>query len=255
MLRALVLILITLSWLDCQAKSISWQELAPGLEYTAIPLSSPGNRGKLHAFKVDPNIYRFDVVMARDHQRAAGSVRSLANASHAWIAVNGGFFTPQLKPLGLRMDQGVIRSALKKISWWGIFYVQGNQAKIVPQWQFKLTRQIDFAVQAGPRLLINRQIPKLKDGLAERTALGITDQGEVVVVVTEKTLISTEDLAKILRKSNSEGGLSCRNALNLDGGSSSQLFAKFKRFYLNVPNFSPVTDIVTIRPRRKGEPA
>ncbi len=250
MLRIAVLILLSLGWLDCLAKEISWDRLAPGLEYGTVPLSSPGNRGKLHAFRIDLSEYRFDVVLARDHQRAAGSVRSLASKSQAWIAINGGFFTPQLKPLGLRMEQGVIRNTLKKISWWGIFYIQNNKATIVPQWQFKLTRQIDFAVQAGPRLLINHQIPKLKEGLAERTVLGITEDGKVIVAVTDKAVISTHDLAKILKKSNAEGGLNCRNALNLDGGSSSQLFAKFKKFYLNVPNFSPVTDIITIRPRR-----
>lgn len=248
MIRLFLSTILTFLAINCHAKPLQWQNIAPGMDYTMIHLTSMGSRGKLHAFKVDLNNYRFDVVLARDYQRAASSVRNLGTEANAWLSINGGFFTPDLQPLGLRMDQGVIRNSLKKISWWGIFYIKDGKAFIVPQSQFKLNRQIDFAVQAGPRLLVNRQIPKLKEGLAERTALGITDDGKVMVVVTEHASISTEDLAKLFKKPESKGGLGCRHALNLDGGSSSQLFAKMNKFYLNVPNFSPVTDIIAVRP-------
>jgi exopolysaccharide biosynthesis protein len=46
-----------------------------------------------------------------------------------------------------------------------------------------------------------------------------------------------------------EGGLGCMNALNLDGGSSTQLYAKTQDFSLSIPSFSAVTDAVVVVPK------
>ena len=79
--------------------------------------------------------------------------------------------------------------------------------------------------------------------------MGITQKGDVILVNTEKAALTTTELAKIMRRSNEDGGFDCPNALNLDGGSSSQIYARINDFYLSVPNLSRVTDIITVTPR------
>lgn len=94
-----------------------------------------------------------------------------------------------------------------------------------------------------PRLLIRGNIPSLKAGVADRTALGITDEGKVIILVTTNAAMSTRQLAQIMRAP----PLSCSDAINLDGGSSSQLYAKIDSFQLNVHGFSNVSDAIIVK--------
>ena len=103
-----------------------------------------------------------------------------------------------------------------------------------------------MAIQAGPRLIINHRIPSLKDGDAERTALGITKNNQLIIVVTEKNPMSTTRLAEIMRRSEDKDGLACQYALNLDGGHSTQLYANVNDFSLQLPGFSTIPDALII---------
>ncbi|WP_304985700.1 phosphodiester glycosidase family protein [Coxiella-like endosymbiont] len=56
--------------------------------------------------------------------------------------------------------------------------------------------------------------------------------GKVIIAITNLNLLLTPtQLAHLVKK------LNCYNALNLDGGTSSQLFARINNFSLNVPSF------------------
>lgn len=232
------------------AEPITWQHLQTGLDYTTIPMVAANNLpGKLHAFRIDLAQYQLNLATANDFSRNSASAQMFGTHQHALIAINGGFFTPRREILGLRITNGKILSPLKPISWWSVFYVKNNNAYIVPSKNFQSSNDISFAVQSGPRLVVNGAIPSLKPGVDERSALCITRDGKVIIAATENTPIATKDLAKILKQSNKNGGLDCQNALNLDGGSSTQLYAKIDDFDLDVPNFNTVTDAVIVLPK------
>lgn len=237
-----VLALLCVS-LGAQAAPTRWQTLSPGLEYTTRSYGT----GHIHAFRLDLRRYQLDVALAKDYRVANASVRDLATRADALIAINGGFFSPEFEPLGLRIQRGTVRSPLKATSWWGIFRVAQARAQIVPPQGFTAGRHTTMAVQSGPRLVVQGAIPILKGGEAERSALGITTQGQVVIAITDHAPLSTSALAEILRRSAARGGLGCRDALNLDGGRSAQLYARIGRFQLHVPNLSVVTDAVIVR--------
>jgi exopolysaccharide biosynthesis protein len=55
--------------------------------------------------------------------------------------------------------------------------------------------------------------------------------------------MTTKTLAKMMRSP----PLSCTDAINLDGGSSSQLFAHINSFHLNVHGFSNVSDAIIVK--------
>lgn len=171
--------------------------------------------------------------------------------SQAVLGVNGGFFDPKNQPLGLRILNGKMLNPAKNISWWGTFFISNNRPQIIAQPQ-KINlispSQVQFAIQSGPRLIAHGQIvDRLKGGYDERTALGITRDQHIIVVSSENLLITTTQLAQVMVASEAQGGLGCIDAINLDGGSSSQLYAKVGNFSLNVPGFATVADAVVVK--------
>jgi exopolysaccharide biosynthesis protein len=121
---------------------------------------------------------------------------------------------------------------------------------IVNQRNFKKNKEIEFAIQSGPRLVVNGKIPlSLKPGMDSRTALGITKNNDIILVATENLRLTTTQLASVMLAFQIDGGLGCVDALNLDGGSSTQLYASFKNFYLDIAGYSAVTDAIIVVPR------
>ena len=96
-------------------------------------------------------------------------------------------------------------------------------------------------MQCGPRLVIDGKIPKLKEGIGERSALGITADQHWIIAVTEHGWMSTTEFAEWLKQA---GGVV--NALNLDGGSSSQLFYSGNKRVIEITNMATVADGVAI---------
>ncbi len=221
----------------------SWQILETGLLYQELnyPYLTPWSH--IHIFKIDLNRFDLSSLLARELNLPRASISQFAQYSQALIALNGGFFDRKNHALGLRINHSQQTNPLKKISWWGIFYIKNRRAFLVDVNHFSNKGNYEFAVQSGPRLLVNNAIPVLKKGRAERSALGITKEGQLIILVTESMPISTIELAKIMQSP----PLNCKNALNLDGGSSSQLFAKINSFYLNVANFAKVSDAIVVK--------
>ena len=68
--------------------------------------------------------------------------------------------------------------------------------------------------------------------------------------MTDHFTLTTTELAQIMKKPLSQNGFECVDALNLDGGSSSQLSVKVGGFHLNISSLRPVADFVLIIPRK-----
>lgn len=249
MIRYFLAVCVSLAvWQTCSAKT-EWQAIEPGLAYVKLNPGGMNPWGQVHAFRIDPKRYRLHIAMAKDFEKKAAHAKQFVLKKRDLIIINGGFFTPRKEPLGLRIENGITRSRLKNISWWGVLYQRRHRYNIVAQRQFRNQKSIRFAIQSGPRLLINGTIPRLKGGVAERSAIGITKRGQLIIVVTDNAPMTTNSLAVLMKKSWQDDGLGCYQALNLDGGNSTQLYAKAKDFELNITGFSQVTDAVVIRRR------
>ncbi len=223
----------------------AWKPLVSGLEYLDFKYQSLSQWSHIHAFRIDLQTMQLSVLMAKELPQPYASAQTFRHYGQGLLAINGGFFNPDRTPLGLRIRDQHVLSPLRQISWWGVFFIKNQQAFIATPRDFQIKKNIEFAVQSGPRLVVNGQVPTLRPGLANRSALGIDKHGKVIVVVTENLPISTSDLAHIL----AAPPLNCVDALNLDGGSSSQLYAKIDRFKLDVPGFSQVSDAIVVKRR------
>lgn len=223
----------------------SWQPLVPGLEYLDLRYRSLSQWSHIHAFRVNLQVMQLSILMAKDIPEPYASAQTFRHYGHGLLAINGGFFNPNKTPLGLRISDKHVISPLRRISWWGVFYINKQHAMISNPFDFQIKKNIEFAVQSGPRLIVDGKIPPLRVGIANRSALGIDTQGRVIVIATENLPISTTDLANILKAP----PFNCVDALNLDGGSSTQLDAKVDSFSLDVPGFSQVSDAIIVNRR------
>lgn len=220
-----------------------WQMLAPGIEYRDLQggLLTPWSH--IHVFRVDLTKNQLELVTAKTLAMKNASADQFAEQTKALLSINGGFFDREFRPLGLRINNKKLENPLKRISWWGIFYIKNKQAHITNVTHFHQDENIEFAVQSGPRLIIKGKIPSLKKGIADRSALGITPQGKVILLVSTNAAMTTNDLAHLMKSS----PLGCTDAINLDGGSSSQLYAHINSFLLNVHGFSNVSDAIIVK--------
>lgn len=221
----------------------NWRELSPGIEYQDLAGGLLAPWSHIYAFRIDLNKNKLAIVSAKSLALKNASADQFAEHSQALLSINGGFFDHQFNPLGLRINNYRQENPLKRISWWGVFYIKYNKAHISSLSRFNQDNDISFAMQSGPRLLIKGRIPSLKAGEADRSALGITAKGKVIILVSTNATMSTNKLAHLLKAP----PLSCVDAINLDGGSSSQLYAHIGSFQLNVHSFSNVSDAIIVK--------
>jgi uncharacterized protein YigE (DUF2233 family) len=220
-----------------------WQKLTAGIEYQDLKTGLLTPWSHIHVFRIDLEKNQLALVTAKTLALKNASADQFAEHSKALLSINGGFFDHEFNPLGLRINNKKLENPLKRISWWGIFYVKNNRPHISNVRHFNHDADIDFAVQSGPRLLVKGKIPSLKPGIADRSALGITAEKKIIILVSTNSAMSTNDLAQMLKST----PLSCTDAINLDGGSSSQLFAHINSFHLNVHGFSNVSDAIIVK--------
>ena len=172
--------------------------------------------------------------------------KSAALSCDGYAAINGGFFTPEGKPLGLLVASGIKRGSLNNSSLGaGIFISSKNKSAIVRREHYassSVTNNAENLLQAGPMLV---EHGKATIGLSdhnERPRSFIAWNGKhhwAIGHIDSSTLAAA---AKALSES-SLSGFKASTVLNLDGGRSSDLWAgprvpsgpKTHRSFLNKP--------------------
>ena len=229
-----------------------WLPIRAGLEYSSfkVPVDDLGF-ATLHVFRIDPQYFALRILQAPSQQKLGASVDELAKSSAAVLAVNGGFFSEEHRSIGLLISQGKVLNKLHNTSWWSIFAIsKTNQARIIsPRFYAENASQLDFAVQAGPRLVINGEIPEFRDRYADRTALGIAPDGKILLLVTEGSGLLLQQLAEVFVQDERRGGLGCLDAMALDGGSSTQLFSNLANLKLHISSAATITNAVAVFPK------
>lgn len=140
------------------------------------------------------------------------------------FAMNGGMYNQDLSPQGLYIEAGITRAPLDTQSTgYGNFYLQPNgvfylkengQAGICVTKDFPNQREVRYATQSGPMLLIDSTIhPAFTQGSANlhiRNGVGLLPDGRLLFAMSKKR-INFYDFATFFLKRG------CANALYLDG--------------------------------------
>lgn len=159
--------------------------------------------------------------------------RALAPRSGRLLfATNAGMFDPAHKPVGLYIENGreLVRANTRSgtgnfhLKPNGVFYVAGDTAGVLETSAYLRQRpKADFATQSGPMLVIDGRLhPKFDRAsisLKARTGVGVRSPGSILFAISEGE-VSFNAFGKLFRDR-----LKCTNALFLDGGSASSLYA------------------------------
>jgi uncharacterized protein YigE (DUF2233 family) len=140
------------------------------------------------------------------------------------FAMNGGMYTPLFRPVGLFIDEGIMRGPINLKSgkdnfYWkpnGIFAIDNNgKAQVTVSDKFS-SANIRFATQSGPMILIDG---KVHDGFDKsnsqftRNAVGVRSNGDVFFCIS-RDVVTFQELADFMLKNE------CVDALYLDGSVS-----------------------------------
>lgn len=151
------------------------------------------------------------------------SSREAGRSARALAAINGGFFTPEGEPLGLVIASGKRSGAFNRASSLASgFYLadRAGRPALVRRGSFSTARE---ALQTGPFLVENGDpVAGLqRDQPAARSFLATDGRGQWLIARSGLTTLA--ELAEALA-GRTLAGVSVRQALNLDGGRSAELW-------------------------------
>ncbi|WP_343659838.1 phosphodiester glycosidase family protein [Chryseobacterium sp.] len=179
-------------------------------------------------FRIDPEKQDIQLYWKNNKGEIMKSIDVLRNnveTQHKKLvfAMNGGMFEPDNSPKGLYIEDFKILKPLDTLQGTGNFYLepngvlyltQNNSACIIETRQYQHNKNIRFATQSGPMLIINRKInpifQKNSKNLNIRNGVGILENGKLVFAMSKKE-ISFYHLAEYFKN------LGCKEALYLDG--------------------------------------
>jgi exopolysaccharide biosynthesis protein len=197
-----------------------------------------------HAFNVDLDVADLRLIVAGG-PASRRTVAAIAAPYPAVVAINASFFDTDGRAMGLVVDEGRVMAGGKRRNW-GALVIDDRNARIVLGAEIRDDHTHRLVVQGIPRLVVEGKIQPLKPQLAERTA--VCAKGNVVVLVVS-TKAETTPFARFLADPPDQGGLGCRDALNLDGGPSTQLVVKLPALQLSVPGGWGVPNALVVVPR------
>ena len=153
--------------------------------------------------------------------------RSAANSYRGLAAINGGFFTPEGKPLGLLMETGTSRGHINQSSLGaGMFISSKTTSAIIRREHYPSSSLASNAynlLQTGPMLVENGQpVTGLSKANHRPRSFIVWDGGHHWAIGHAQSTTLTA-LAKALANT-SPNGFKINTALNLDGGRSSDLW-------------------------------
>jgi hypothetical protein len=147
--------------------------------------------------------------------------------------------------MGLAIDRGRSIGG-RRLSRWAAFVADRGRARIVAGSALGEGAGTDLVVQGFPRLVVAGAVPRLKPQRAQRTVLCVA--GARVVLLVTRSRVDASELARFLAAPADAGGLGCRDALNLDGGASTQLAARWGGFEARVDGASGVPNALVVTP-------
>jgi hypothetical protein len=207
--------------------------VAPGIAHAVIDARpADGEPFAGHAFRVDLEAADLRLVAAGDPP-SRRTVAQIVAAYPRVVAVNASFFDTEGRAMGLAVDEGRALAAGSRRSW-GALVVEGRKARIA----------LGADIQ-DPRA---GKVQSLKPQIAERTA--VCADGSVIVLVVVTKAESTP-FARFLADPVDRGGLGCVDALNLDGGPSTQLVVRLPALALSMPGAWGVPNALVVVP---GQP-
>jgi len=226
------------------AEPPSFSTLAPGIAHAIVEVRpADAESFSIRAFKIDLDVAELRLIPAGGPS-SRRTVEEIAAPYPAVVAVNASFFDNEGRAMGLAVDEGRALASSKRRSW-GALVIDGKRARIMSGADIEDHLAHRLIVQGIPRFAVGGKVQPVKPQIAERTA--VCAEGSIVVLVVSTKAESTA-FARFLADSPDRGGLGCSDALNLDGGPSTQLVVKLPTLALSLPGGWGVPNALVVTP-------
>ncbi len=230
-------------------ESIRLAEPSKSLTVWEIPVTSGDQSATLTAVIFNSRQYSLRVI---DSPSPGVSKLAGVMAEGGFAAgVNGGYFHDDFRPVGLVISGGKEIHRFEKAKLLsGIVEVRKGRIGIVRSSQFQPSPSVTEALQCGP-MLVDRSAAV--DGLnderrARRTVVATDGAGRWALIYL--TSVTLADAAEILTATGWPADWTTAKALNLDGGSSSGLWANASPSPVTRPEFGHVRNFLAVVPAK-----
>jgi uncharacterized protein YigE (DUF2233 family) len=170
---------------------------------------------------------------------------------HCLAGVNGGYFQPDTTPLGLvisegRKIHGFHRSRLLS----GLVVVRDNQLGLLRSAELSPAMKLSDALQAGPFLIDQgKPVAGLHNKKRARRTLVLADQSGRYGIAVVQTPVTLAELAHMLATPGILHEIALHRALNMDGGSSSALWARTTEGEVHLRGLKRVRNFLCVQKR------
>lgn len=210
--------------------------------------STSGDLVEVRAVVIEPGRAGFGIAWDVKVQPAGGvDFKALAQAQDARLMINGGFFDTSVGPVGLLIREGqTVQPISEQASLSGLVCISSDGKLVLKHREDDVGPDVREAIQAGPFLIDPGGEPGIHTEdlkLAQRSAIGISAAGEVVLLTASECTLY--QFATILRTRAKQLGVQrFDRVLNLDGGPSSGLFIEGE---LNRPPIGPLHNVILFK--------
>lgn len=227
------------------------EALHPAAFYHQVRLGLPTNSIDLDVIIFDSRQLRLAVIDQPNDRAGGNAIAGLLRSRNAIAGVNGGFFSPDFKPLGLSISQGSLLSSFtnsKLIA--GTVLQLDHQPYLIWNSEYQGPSSISEALQAGPRLIDSRRPIAGLDSSKSRARTFVATDGSFLWAIGTTSSCSLASLAEALTSPGALPGLKPMRALNLDGGNSTALWIRHSTGKeTSRPGWSTVRNYLAIIPK------
>jgi len=242
----LLLAIVASAHADWNALSVEQDAGQTGIEHRHVVVEDTGLSQRAD---VDVVVFSAKSCALRVIDNPEGeSLSTIMKREKCVCSVNGGYFDPEFKPIGLRISNGETFSPLRRARMiTGILLQSDRGIDVLRVGEFSRAKRITSAIQSGP-FLVESSTPVRglnSSQLARRTFAGIANRDRALLGVCSD--VSLSELANILATVAVAGNSKIRRAMNLDGGSSSAFwFARENGSVFSIRGQKPVRDFVGV---------
>ena len=189
-----------------------------------------------------------EVIANQDGQNR--DLRELVEAQGGSAGINGGYFEPNLDPVGLLISNERVLHRMQKAKLLsGIFYVRNGRPFLARTREFPGLQGIQQAIQCGPFLVDNgRPVTGLDNRrVAARTFVFSCDTKVWGFGICRS--VTLQDMGGILAQTTIVPGHHIIRALNFDGGSSTTFYVKSDERSIFSEGRPVVSNYLIVKPR------
>jgi exopolysaccharide biosynthesis protein len=221
----------------------------PGGDAIEVTVRDEGARSaQLILASFSPAAFRLQVIENVGDSSAA----EIAARYDAAAAINGGYFQADRTPVGLLVSHGLVRHPLSHASLLsGLVLVrEGGQVQILRSSGLTNIRTLRQAIQSGPFLVEHgKSIVGLnQEKVAARSFAFTTNDGQFGLGICRSVTLA--ELSQILTSPGLGRRWRLEKALNLDGGSSTDLFLRLGQADFSSPGWVSVQNYLVVTKAR-----